>query len=315
MMVELEFINNKKDNAMMDILNQTTKFTFDYDIKKIPQEHDLILWFTTGKKDSLNTDYSNFGNILLMEKQPEQYYVPSLLECSSNSTIKINNEDLLYFGKIDGRNCFCFKKQSFNVQDLESGSSLKPYLLKTSYKKLEISEFQAATLGHHLFHWLNTHRYCGVCAGSNTANTYEMALHCQNCGYRVYPTISPCVIAVIYKGDEILLAQAARTVTGAYGCISGYVSPGENLETALKREVMEEVGLKITNIQYITSQHWPFPNSILMGFTAEYLSGEIMVDKKEIADAKWFHRKDVDNLPVLPDPLSIARHLINLFIS
>jgi NAD+ diphosphatase len=162
---------------------------------------------------------------------------------------------------------------------------------------------------------LNTHRYCGVCAGSNTANTYEMALHCQNCGYRVYPTISPCVIAVIYKGDEILLAQAARTVTGAYGCISGYVSPGENLETALKREVMEEVGLQITNIQYITSQHWPFPNSILMGFTAEYLSGEIMVDKKEIADAKWFHRKDVDNLPVLPDPLSIARHLINLFIS
>ncbi len=298
---------------MIELLNENTNFIFHYDVVKKPDYKDLVFMFRSGKSEMLNSDYSNFGNIVVRGDDIEGYSIPTIKDL--NGYLENNNTEiqLFCFGKIADKFCFCLLS-SDSIVKMSEIKNLVSKLLKTSYKILPVEQFQAAILAHHIFHWSNTHRFCGICRGHNKMHHYEMVLQCCDCGYKVYPVIAPCVIAVIYKGDEILLAQAAHTVTGAYGCISGYVSPGENLETALKREVMEEVGLEIQNIKYITSQHWPFPNSILMGFVAEYKSGQINIDHKEIADAKWFNKHDKINLPKLPDPISISRHLIDLFL-
>lgn len=298
---------------MIELLNENTNFIFHYDITKSPDDEDLIFIFQSGKTEMLNSDYSNFGNILIQGDDIEGYSIPMMKDLRIFLEHNKKEIQLFCFGKINNKFCFCLLSSDQYSEILEI-RNLVSRLLKTSYRLLPLEQFQAAILAHHIFHWNNTHRFCGICRGCNKMNHDEMALQCSDCGYKVYPVIAPCVIAVIYKENEILLAQAAHTVTGAYGCISGYVSPGENLETALKREVMEEVGLEIQNIKYITSQHWPFPNSLLMGFIAEYKSGQINIDYKEIADAKWFNKHDKLSLPKLPDPISIARHLIDLFL-
>ena len=127
----------------------------------------------------------------------------------------------------------------------------------------------------------------------------------------MYPRISPAIIVLVMKGDEILLARSSHFRPDMYSTIAGFVEPGETLEHAVSREVMEEVGLKIKNIRYFASQPWPFPNSLMIGFLADYAEEEICVDGKEITDASWFKR---DELPSIPPKTSIAGHLINWFV-
>ncbi len=159
-----------------------------------------------------------------------------------------------------------------------------------------------------LNHFLRTHRYCGQCAMPFEMAANEMALHCPACGNRAYPTISPSIIVAVRRGRQILLANHLRHKGTIYTTLAGFAEAGETVENAVHREVWEESKIKIKNIRYFGSQPWAFPNSLMLGFLADYDSGEIELQEEEIFDARWF---DCDEpLPELPPEGTIALRLI-----
>jgi len=160
--------------------------------------------------------------------------------------------------------------------------------------------------------WAREHRFCGRCGTATTQVAQERAMLCPACELRSYPRISPSMIVLITRGDDILLARSPRFVSGVYSTLAGFAEPGESAEDCLRREVFEEVQLKVRNIRYVGSQCWPFPHSLMLGFHAEYASGDIVPQADEIEDAQWFR---VDALPPLPAGRSIARHLIDLYVA
>lgn len=183
--------------------------------------------------------------------------------------------------------------------------------LRSLYTILPDDLFAIAARAVQLITWDRTHQYCGHCATPMQQALTERAKRCPKCSLRQYPRLSPAVIMLIYKGENILLARAPRFKAGMYSVLAGFVEPGESLEETVAREVKEEVGIEIKNIRYFGSQPWPFPDSLMVGFTAEYASGEIVPDPTEIEAAAWFHKS---NLPPVPGELSIARKLIDWFV-
>jgi len=159
--------------------------------------------------------------------------------------------------------------------------------------------------------WDKTHQFCGQCGATTNELKNEYAKICPKCGLINYPRISPAIIVAIVKDNEILLARNAKSTFGFFSVLAGFVEPGETLEDCVRREVNEEVGIKVKNINYFGSQPWPFPNSLMVGFTAEYDSGEINIDEEEIAEARWF---TFDNMPQIPSSISIARELIDWYL-
>lgn len=163
-----------------------------------------------------------------------------------------------------------------------------------------------------LYHWLEDHRYCGVCAGKTRSHATEPALMCSRCKRFWYPRIQPCVIVLIHKNhDEVLLARHGKYISDMYSCIAGFVESGETLEQAARREIQEEVGIEVDELEYFSSQPWPFPNQLMIGFFARYSGGEIIIDGEEIIDAKWFPLKQ---LPITPPKTSIAGQLIESLV-
>ncbi|MCW8090780.1 NAD(+) diphosphatase [Alteromonas sp. ASW11-130] len=169
-------------------------------------------------------------------------------------------------------------------------------------------EFSVISRAWQYTHFYRTHRYCGQCGMPTTKVDWEVAIHCHHCSHRVYPRVSPCVIMAIYKDNEILLAKGVRhKESGMFSTLAGFVESGESLEQAVHREVKEEVGVEIENLEYFGSQPWPFPHSLMVGYIAKYKQGEIQIDKTEIVEAEWFN---LDNLPLIPPTFSIAGQLI-----
>ena len=156
--------------------------------------------------------------------------------------------------------------------------------------------------------WARTHRHCGVCTAPMRRATGERAYKCADCGYTAYPQICPAMMVLIRKGNQVLLASHANAATTRYTALAGFLEAGESIEEAVHREVYEEVGLRVHKLQYFSSQSWPFPNSLMIAFTAEYLSGDIRVDPAEIADARWFGPGDP--WPETPHSVSIASALL-----
>lgn len=177
----------------------------------------------------------------------------------------------------------------------------------------EMEQMEFATLGRllQLSYWFVHHQFCGRCGAPTGFHSKEMALCCEQCDAHFYPRISPCVIGIITRGDRCLLAHNARFPEGMYSVIAGFVEVGESAEAALIREAKEEVGLDICNLEYVTSQAWPFPSQLMLGYTAEAPHGEIKVDGEEITHADWY---EVSNFPKTPPPETISGQLISLFI-
>ena len=153
--------------------------------------------------------------------------------------------------------------------------------------------------------------FCGRCGAKTRPVTTERARICTACNRIVYPRISPAIIVLIKKGEEVLLARSPRFPSGLFSVIAGFNEPGENLEQTVHREVGEEVGITVRNIRYFGSEPWPFPDSLMIGFVAEHAGGEIRVDNQEIEAAGWFTR---DALPAVPTGASISRALIEAWI-
>ena len=160
--------------------------------------------------------------------------------------------------------------------------------------------------------WDRDHRYCGRCGAGTERQPDELARVCPRCGLQQFPRISPAVIVRVERGDQLLLARSPHFAPGVYSTLAGFVEPGESLEETVAREVREEVGVEVRNIRYFGSQPWPFPHSLMIGFVADWDSGEIRLQEAEIEDAGWF---GIDDLPGLPSRLSIARALLDDFIS
>ena len=159
--------------------------------------------------------------------------------------------------------------------------------------------------------WHNDHRYCGQCGQETITSDFDRSRKCPDCERLFYPRLSPSIIVLVTRGEDLLLARNARARANFYSTLAGFVEPGESIEEAVHREVMEEVGVRIGNLQYFGSQSWPFPNSLMLGFHAEYVSGEFELQEEEIADAQWFHYRD---LPRHPANVSIAGQLIEAYI-
>ena len=166
---------------------------------------------------------------------------------------------------------------------------------------------------YHIALWRQESRFCGSCGGINLdANSEELARQCSVCGRIEFPRISPAVITLITNdNDEAVLAHNKKFASGVYSLIAGFNEAGESLEATVAREIKEEVNLDVQDIRYVRSQPWPFPNSLMLGFTARYSGGELRPDGTEIEDARWFSR---DNLPILPGNGSVSRYLIGLWL-
>jgi NAD+ diphosphatase len=140
--------------------------------------------------------------------------------------------------------------------------------------------------------WARTHRFCGACASPMQLAAGERCFRCERCGHLAYPRISPAMMVLIRRGDSVLLALHNATPYKRFTALAGFLEAGESVEEAVHREVFEEVGLRVHNLQYFASQSWPFPHSLMLAFTADYLDGEIRVDPAEIAEARWFGPND-----------------------
>ena len=175
----------------------------------------------------------------------------------------------------------------------------------------------AAGRGVQLVEWARTHRYCGRCGTPTTRSERFTSMDCPACGLMAFPRVAPAMITLVTRGDdgpdqEVLLARGAQWPTPMYSCLAGFVEAGESLEECVVREVREEVGVAVGDVRYVASQPWPFPHSLMVGFRARYVSGELVLDDDEIVDARWYRR---DDLPMLPGPISIARKLIDAWLT
>ena len=178
--------------------------------------------------------------------------------------------------------------------------------LRKSFHILSAEDYQLAGKCAELVYFHQNTKFCGVCGGEMKWQT-EISKQCCECGKELWPSLATAIIVRINKGDEILMVHAHTFRDRHYGLVAGFVETGETLEECVEREVWEETHLHVTNIRYFASQPWPYPSGLMVGFTADYLSGELQLQKAELSDGGWYSR---NNLPYLPDPSSIAYRLI-----
>lgn len=182
--------------------------------------------------------------------------------------------------------------------------------LRDSYYHLSQELYDKAGKCRELLHWDRHTVFCGVCGAKMYMHT-DISKRCAVCGNEVWPQLAIAVIVLIHRGEEVLLVHAHHFKTHFFGLVSGFVETGETLEEAVHREVMEETGLTIGNIAYFGSQPWPYPCGLMVGFNADYVSGELRLQRSELSEGGWFR---YDNLPCIPRKLSIARRLIDAWL-
>lgn len=203
----------------------------------------------------------------------------------------------------------CYFAEEHADRTPNDSSSYQP--IRSLVPLLSTEALLVAGRAFHLLNWERTSRYCGRCGASMERLSDERAKRCLECGLIVYPRISPAVIVAVVKDDKLLLASNGKIPGKRYSVLAGFVEPGETLEECVSREVKEESGIDVCDIRYFASQPWPFPDSLMVGFTARYAAGDLKIDEKELTDAGWYR---ADALPNIPGPFSISRALIDWFV-
>lgn len=217
-----------------------------------------------------------------------------------------------FLGVLDGVDCWAVDVPA--GEDPADGAAVD---LRRFHTSVTEAEWLVAGRGVQLVEWARTHRFCGRCGSPTEPSPGERAMRCPSCNLLAYPRVAPAMITLVTRGDpgpaqEALLARGKGWPLTMYSCLAGFVEPGENLEMAVRREVREEVGVDVGEVCYQGSQPWPFPHSLMVGFRAAYVGGELEPDPTEIADAKWVTRAD---LPDIPPSISIARRLIDTWLN
>lgn len=256
-----------------------------------PRPDDLVLFLTRR------------GQALLCAAPGENFTVPeaSLL----NDAVP---QEALLAGALGNRLCYGI----FTDTELAPPPPLGWVELREAFVRTEPAVSHLLMRTKAMLEWVGRSRHCGVCGAVLENSEREEARVCPNCRTAFFPKISPAVIVGVRRGNEILLAHNRRFRDKVYSFIAGFVEPGESAEAAVERELAEEVGVRVRNIRYWGSQSWPFPDSLMLGFWADYEAGEIRPDGEEIAEAGFYRR---DELPPVPRPGSIARRMIEVWLN
>jgi len=238
----------------------------------------------------------------MLQKQPDGTYT---IPTGEEPPIELNNRQTVH-----------------NISPLENGDKVKAVLidapvtnnpqfemcgLRASYYKLPQELYIKAGKCHEILYWDANTKFCGVCGAPMKLHT-DISKRCTNCGKEIWPQLATAIIVLVHRGDEVLLVHAKNFRGDFFGLVAGFVETGETLEEAVHREVLEETGITIDNLRYFGSQPWPYPCGLMVGFHADYVSGDIHLQRSELSKGAWFKR---DNLPVIPEKLSIARKLID----
>ena len=244
------------------------------------------------------------GREILLKLNKNPGVIPKLLDFGELGLSGIREQ---YLGALEGTHCYSVELPG----DAQAPDGMNFVDLRQAYSEMSEQCFALVNKAVQVMEWDRTNQFCSRCGTKTLRKPEERGKECPDCGELFYPRISPAVIALIRKGKEILLARSPNFPPDMYSLIAGFVEPGESAEAAVVRETREEVGIEVRNVKYFGTQAWPFPNSLMIGFTAEYDSGDIQPDGFEIEDAQWF---SVENLPELPGRISIARKLIDHFL-
>lgn len=256
------------------------------------------------------------SNNLLLQKNGDVYQVPQTIN------VQLPEESLFFDMKEKiGEDALAFGFESAADTDyLSSIADAELIPLRSAYNLLDYKDYLSACRASAWVYWERTNRFCPIC-GSKLERHMDMGKKCPNCGAEHFPHLAPAAIVRITrksdpsleKDDEILLVHARNfRRSQMFGLVAGFLEGGETLEECTRREVREEVGIEIKNIKYFGSQPWPYPSGVMIGFTAEYAGGEIRMDDGELSEARFFKK---NNLPQIPEKMSIARQLIDDWVS
>lgn len=258
-----------------------------------PQERSELAWW-----------FVFLGSAFLVYQEPSPAGPPCLVDLGQLGLTPLSKH---YLGQLDNRPCYAV--------EVAEGTIPPPGMifegLRQVYGRLEEDLFWIAARAVQIVEWDRTHRFCGRCGVPLNTKVTERTKECPQCGLLHFPRLAPAIIVLVQRGDKLLLGRSRHFMPGMYSVLAGFVEPGESLEEAVVREVREEVGIEVKDINYFASQPWPFPHSLMIGFTATYAGGEISLNDDEIENAGWF---EVDNLPRIPGKISIARKLIDWFV-
>lgn len=242
---------------------------------------------------------------LLVTSQDEGQAAPPSLAQTDDLTARAIRRQ--YLGQLGGRAVVALELE----EDHEPPEGMRFEGLRALFPRLDGDQLALAGLAVQIVDWDRDHQFCGRCGAAMEQSPTERNKICGRCALVSYPRLSPAVIVLVERGDEILLARSPHFPPGMYSTLAGFVEPGESLERTVVREIAEEVGVEVGNLRYFGSQPWPFPNSLMVGFRADWLAGEIVTDE-EIEDAAWYR---ADTLPRIPPRVSIARLLIEDFLA
>ena len=247
-----------------------------------------------------------FNDEVVVKKQEEVILIPTVWDIMHLN--KLEATALQYIGTFSGKSYFAAK-----ITSKDAFAEFTFLKLRNAAESIT-EEYGALTFrAYHILNWLKNNKFCGCCghAMQVAAQPQEFAIKCVTCGHLVYPRISPAIIVAVIKENRILLAHSSRFPAGRYSVLAGFAEPGETLEDCVRREIREEVGIEVADIRYFGSQPWPFPDSLMIAFTAQFASGELTVDNNEIVSADWF---PATALPEIPARGSISRQLIDWFV-
>ncbi len=242
---------------------------------------------------------------LLVQTAGPLFSVPAAADLGA---LSLTPQHVQYLGRLGDTHCLCADAPP----DVELPAGWRFLGLRRLFDHLDPDLFRVAVRAVQLAAWERNTQFCGRCGQPTQPKPTERAKLCPVCDLTTYPRISPAIIVAVTRDDTLLLARAHRHPPGFYSVLAGFVEPGETLEETVRREVKEEVGIDVDNIRYFGSQPWPFPDSLMLAFTATYAGGEITLEEAEIADAGWY---TTANLPLVPPTISIARSLIDAFVA